>query len=57
VGSAADSDANGISNERLKKYLDGTHCFDEICTALEISEKELMERIKRYPGEVLVIHR
>jgi hypothetical protein len=57
VGSDEDSDGNGISNERLKKYLDGTHCFDEICTALEISEKELMERIKRYPGEVLVIHR
>jgi nitrogen permease regulator 2-like protein len=57
VGSDEDSDANGISNERLKKYLDGTHCFDEICTALEISEKELLERIKRYPGEVLVIHR
>ena len=52
-----DSDSDGVSNERLRKYLDGTHCFDEICTALEISEKELMDRVKRYPGEVLVIHR
>ena len=52
-----DADADGISNARLRKYLDGTHCFDEICTALEISEKELVDRIKRYPGEVLIIHR
>jgi nitrogen permease regulator 2-like protein len=52
-----DSNGDGISNNRLRKYLDGMHCFDEICTALEISEKELMDRIKRYPGEVLVIHR
>ena len=50
-------DADVVSNERLKKYLDGAHCFDQICTALEISEKELLERIKRFPGEVLVIHR
>jgi nitrogen permease regulator 2-like protein len=52
-----DGDGDGIGNARLRKYLDGTHCFDEICTALEISEKELVDRIKRYPGEVLVIHR
>jgi hypothetical protein len=52
-----DGDGDGISNARLTKYLDGMHCFDEICTALEISERELMDRIKRYPGEVLVIHR
>jgi hypothetical protein len=52
-----DSDGDGISNEKLRKYLDGVHCFDQICTALEITEKELMDRIKRYPGEVLVINR
>jgi nitrogen permease regulator 2-like protein len=52
-----DSDDDANSNEKLRKYLDGVHCFDQICTALEISEKELLDRIKRYPGEVLVIHR
>ncbi len=52
-----DSEDDGVTNARLKRYLDGTHCFDQICTELEISEKDLLERIKRFPGEVLVIHR
>jgi len=51
------SEEDEISNEKLKRYLVGTHCFDQICTELEICERDLLERIKRYPGEVLVIHR
>lgn len=39
------------------RYLDGMHCFDQICTELEISVKELMSRLKRYPEEVQIIHR
>ncbi|KAL8815584.1 MAG: hypothetical protein Q9223_005290 [Gallowayella weberi] len=30
----------------LERFLDGTHCFDEICTELMISEQELMTRLK-----------
>ncbi|KAJ5697321.1 Nitrogen permease regulator 2 [Penicillium malachiteum] len=45
-------------DERLfSRYLDGTHCFDQICTELEICERELTTRLKRYPGEVLILHR
>lgn len=45
-------------NTRLIEYLDGNHCFDEICTELEISEKELMERLKgRDIGEAVIICR
>ncbi|KAI9705928.1 MAG: Nitrogen permease regulator 2, partial [Candelina mexicana] len=40
----------------LTKYLDGTHCFDEICTELQISEKELLSKLKRY-GDVQIVHR
>ena len=40
----------------LVKYLDGTHCFDEICTELLISEKELVTRLKGC-GEVQIIYR
>ncbi|WEW58318.1 Nitrogen permease regulator 2 [Emydomyces testavorans] len=47
----------GIDDEALAKFLDGMHCFDEICTELEISEKELTARLKRCPWEVLIIHR
>lgn len=39
------------------RYLDGMHCFDQICTELEISEKELTSRLKRYAEEVQIIHR
>lgn len=46
-----------IDDKTLSKYLDGMHCFDQICTELEVSEKELTGRLKRYPGEVLILHR
>ncbi|EZF24317.1 hypothetical protein H112_03183 [Trichophyton rubrum D6] len=46
----------GIDNKTLAKYLDGTHCFDEICTELEVTDKELTARLKRYPREVVIIH-
>lgn len=46
-----------VDDRTLSKYLDGTHSFDQICTELEISERELTARLKRYPGEVLILHR
>ena len=52
-----DEDEDTIDDKMLSKYLDGMHCFDQICTELEISEKELTARLKRYPSEVLIIHR
>ncbi|EXJ73582.1 uncharacterized protein A1O5_03343 [Cladophialophora psammophila CBS 110553] len=45
-------------NSRIVEFLDGTHCFDEICTELGISEKDLTERLKsRAMGEVTIICR
>ncbi|KAJ5084756.1 Nitrogen permease regulator [Penicillium alfredii] len=52
-----DDDDDPIDERTLARYLDGTHSFDQICTELEISERELTARLKRYPGEVLIIHR
>ncbi|KAL4884549.1 nitrogen permease regulator 2-domain-containing protein [Aspergillus karnatakaensis] len=52
-----DDDVDFIDDKDLVKYLDGMHCFDQICTELEISERELSRRIRRYQGEVLIIHR
>lgn len=46
-----------VDEKTLSRYLDGTHCFDQICTELEISERKLTARLKRYPGEVQIIHR
>lgn len=40
----------------LEKYLDGTHCFDEICTELMVSEKEVVAVLKEM-GDVQIIHR
>ncbi|KAI1934230.1 Nitrogen permease regulator 2 [Ophidiomyces ophidiicola] len=62
-GKAEDTNINDeeddISEEErtLMAFLDGTHCFDEICTELQISEKELTTKLKRYPKEVLIIQR
>ncbi|KAF7713815.1 Uncharacterized protein PECH_005828 [Penicillium ucsense] len=52
-----DDEDDEIDDRTLSKYLDGTHSFDQICTELEISERELTKRLKKYPGEVLIIHR
>jgi hypothetical protein len=52
-----EEDEDEIDDRTLSKYLDGTHCLDQICTELEISERELTARLKRYPGEVLIVHR
>ncbi|OKL59403.1 hypothetical protein UA08_05346 [Talaromyces atroroseus] len=41
----------------LEKYLDGQHCFDEICTELEISERELTAKLRKIPWNVHIIHR
>lgn len=40
----------------LQKYLDGTHCFDEICTELMVSEREVVAALKEM-GDVQIIHR
>jgi nitrogen permease regulator 2-like protein len=57
-GSEDDDDDKGTLNDRLLPFLDGTHCFDEICTALEISERELIERVENKElGEAFIICR
>lgn len=45
-----------VENVDLGRYLDGTHCFDEICTDLMMSEKELTARLKAW-GDVQIICR
>ncbi|KAI4184424.1 MAG: hypothetical protein L6R41_004737 [Letrouitia leprolyta] len=40
----------------LEKFLDGTHCFDELCTEFMISEQELVGRLKAI-GDVQIICR
>lgn len=56
---------SGINNGRprteqtgqaLRRLLDGTHCFDEICTELMISEVELMGKLRSW-GDVQIIQR
>ena len=40
--------------KRLSAFLDGTHCFDEICTELEISEKYLIDRLNKLSDIVII---
>lgn len=55
---ADDAGMEGAADKKadLFLYLDGTHCFDEICTELMISERELMGKLKTW-GDVQIIHR
>lgn len=43
----------GLSMER---FLDGMHSFDEICTELQMSEKDVLVKMKAC-GDVHIIHR
>lgn len=45
-----------LEDADLGRYLDGTHSFDEICTDLMISAKELMGKLKEW-GDVQIICR
>jgi hypothetical protein len=57
VGTAQEAIQFHQNHKALEKYLDGQHCFDEICTELEISERELTARLKRVPWVIHIIHR
>lgn len=55
-GKATDAGEALAEDAELVKYLDGTHSFDEICTDLMISERELGTRLKAM-GDVKIICR
>jgi hypothetical protein len=42
---------------QLARYLDGTHCLDEICTEMQTSEKRVLERVRTAFPDMQVIHR
>ncbi len=56
IGKATDAGEDLPEDAELTRYLDGTHCFDEICTDLMISERELGSRLKAM-GDVQIICR
>lgn len=55
-GKSKQKDKIGDGETKIEEFLDGTHCFDEICTELMISERELVSRLKDW-GDVQIIHR
>lgn len=55
-GEAREAREREKKKRALGRYLDGTHCFDEICTDLGVSERELVGELKKW-GEVQIIHR
>jgi hypothetical protein len=44
--STDDVDVDSDEDDRLRTYLDGNHCMDEICVALRTSEKKVLERLR-----------
>ncbi|KAI5811452.1 nitrogen permease regulator 2 [Peziza echinospora] len=41
----------------MAKFLDGNHHFDDICTELQVSEREVSERLAKGYGDVQIVHR
>lgn len=45
-------------DEKLRDYLDGNHCMDQICVEMHLSEKKIIERLRsgRF-GEVILFNK
>ncbi|EMC98710.1 hypothetical protein BAUCODRAFT_378571 [Baudoinia panamericana UAMH 10762] len=45
-------------DERLRWYIDGTHCLDEVCMAMKMSQTKLVERLRGGNfGEVIFVNK
>ncbi|KAI5359362.1 putative nitrogen permease regulator 2 [Septoria linicola] len=45
-------------DERLREYLDGNHCMDQICVEMKMSEKKVLERLRSGKlGEVILFNK
>lgn len=45
-------------DERLRWFLDGTHCLDEICVEMHLSERKVVERLRsKVFGEVVLFNK
>lgn len=53
-----DSDLSSLGEVPLARYLDGMHCFDEVCTELQLSEKKVIDKMKQmYKVNMVIVHR
>ncbi|KAK5130884.1 hypothetical protein LTR08_001605 [Meristemomyces frigidus] len=51
-------EAGSEARERLMGFLDGKHCMDEICVAMRMSERKVVERVKgKGWGEVVLFNK
>ena len=57
MGRTGNLDSEAFTGLPLARYLDGLHCFDEICTDIGLGEKEVEQKIKRFGEGVQVICR
>lgn len=55
-----DEKTKGVIGEEMdllvRRYVDGMHCLDEVCTELQITEREAVRRLKA-SGDVLFVQR
>lgn len=56
-GGAGGGEAGGgevsPEEEKLRGFLDGKHCLDEICVAMQMSERNVLERLRSARGRAL----
>ncbi|RYP11714.1 hypothetical protein DL767_011035 [Monosporascus sp. MG133] len=60
AGGVANGGDDNTSNNPLRKYMDGTHCFDQIITEQNMTDAEIMEKLKSFrapAGDLAVFYR
>ena len=58
TGQDENEEARDEEREKLMGFLDGTHCMDEICVAMRLSERKVVEKIRAKGfGEVVLFNK
>ncbi|KAI1271364.1 nitrogen permease regulator 2-domain-containing protein [Xylaria sp. FL0933] len=46
------------TRRKMQRYVDGRHCFDQIITEQNLTDAEIMQRLKSFePGDVAILYR
>ncbi|EFX03550.1 nitrogen permease regulator [Grosmannia clavigera kw1407] len=57
-GIGSGSSSSSSSSDPLQRYTDGNHHFDQITTELNLTEVEILDKLKRFPpGDVKILYR
>ncbi|KAI1262874.1 nitrogen permease regulator 2 [Xylariaceae sp. FL1019] len=57
-GEGGDDDEEASTRRTMRKYVDGTHCFDQIITEQNLTDAEILAKLKCFDqGDVAILYR